>query len=1102
MPIRSFPTWRTYVLFAITLFLLSPAGYGQEVSAGITGAVTDPSGAAIIGATVTVKEVDRQTLWTATTNAEGIYAFPRLPSGKYEIRIEAAGFRAALRRDVVLEVNDRLRLDSKLELGAVSESIEVSSTGALLQTETTQVGTVISGSTNVNLPLNGRNFVQLTLLTAGATTVNPAGFTNGLRTTGGGRPYVNGNREEANNFLLDGVDNNNQNSNMVTYQPNVDAIQEFKVITSNASAEFGNFQGGVINVTIKSGSNTFHGSAFEFLRNDALNAKSWAANWHGNPKSAIRHNVFGGTIGGSIIKDKLFFFTDYQGIRRANPGAPASVTVFPMLFRQGDLSQLLAQRGTQLYDPLTTTAAGIRQPFPNDQIPASRINVVPRNLFAMPDVYPVPINSALRFNSLNTKSTYVKTDQGDFKVDAKLSHRDDFSARYSSGRQDNPGTNSIPTSQKTFFTSPFTSTVANWTRSFGPTLVNEFRVGFNRSVFNDGGDPGNLGNLAEKLGIAGGNDRFPGLLALNFPGGLATNIGNQNIGGLRYNVNNTFHYAENLTLIRGRHMMKTGGQLIRIQANVFYAGNNGRVGYMRYSGQFTSGPNANSPASAGLADADFLLGYPTSVALGITSGLWGQRKYMAAGYFQDDWRVNNTLTVNLGIRWEYNSPFVEVADRQSNFEYYTGKLVVAGQDGASRQLVDNYYGAWQPRVGFAWNPLAMNRKMVFRGAYTISSYMEGMGVGQRLPLNPPFATQYGAIYDGQINVGTTTDQGLSVLKANDPFKGAAVQLWDPKLQPSIVQQWSLFIERQLPADTLLSVGYVGQHGTHLAVPLELLQRQLMPDGRVLPSPYFVGNPALAVLSSAVGTTAWGNQRYDALQATLRKRFSRGLEYQVSYAWSKAMTDSRGYYGEAGQAAAAAGRLQNTYNRRAEWAPAYFDAGQNFSLISTYDLPFGRGKALGSQWNRLVDAIAGNWRMSGVLTLRSGFPLTITALDRSGTLSGAPRADLIANAKGTNGVGPNATWFNTAAFRQPRAGTFGSAGVGVVRGPGLRNLDLSLQKSFPVTETKRFEFRVESFNFTNTPIFNAPDVNVNSATFGQVLNAQGERNIQLALKFYF
>jgi hypothetical protein len=381
--------------------------------------------------------------------------------------------------------------------------------------------------------------------------------------------------------------------------------------------------------------------------------------------------------------------------------------------------------------------------------------------------------------------------------------------------------------------------------------------------------------------------------------------------------------------------------------------------------------------------------------------------------------------------------------------------------------------------------------------------MEGMGVGARLPLNPPFATQYGAIYTGNVNVGSTTDQGLTVLQANDPFKGAAVQLWDPKLRPAMVQQWSYFIEQQLPTDVLLSVGYVGQHGTHLAMPSWYLQKRMMPDGTILPSPYVAGNPVLAGLNSINATTSDGNQRYDSLQATGRKRFGHGLEYQFVYTWSKGMADSRGYYGEGGgQASTLAGSPQNTYNRRAEWGPSYFDATHMFTFTGVYDLPFGRGQAVGAHWNKVLDQIAGNWRFSGVLSLRTGFPLTVTALDRSGTQSNAPRANLIADPKGNDGVGPNATWFNTAAFRQPVAGTFGSEGNGVVRGPGFRNLDLSLQKSFPISESKRFEFRAEAFNSTNTPLFNVPDSNVNSATFGQVLTAQGERNIQLALKLYF
>src|SRR6266567_3252934 len=349
----------------IVLLLPIPYARAQEVSASILGSVKDPSGAAVGGAAVTAKDQDRGTMWPTVANGEGIYALPRIPAGRYEIRVEAKGFRTSVQRDIQLEINQRLRLDFALEIGAVSQTLEVTGSGLLLQTENAQVGAVISGNSNVNLPLNGRNFAQLTLLSPGTTTVDPTSFTNGQRTGAGGRPYVNGNREEANNFLLDGVDNNNTTSNMISYQPNVDAIEEFRMITTNASAEFGNFQGAVVNVFLKSGTNQFHGSAFEFLRNNVLNANAWARNWQGLPRPAIRHNVFGGTGGGPILKDRLFFFADYQGIRRANPGAPTSISVFPLDFRQGDFSRF----GTQLYNPLDSTAAGVRQPFPGNQIP-------------------------------------------------------------------------------------------------------------------------------------------------------------------------------------------------------------------------------------------------------------------------------------------------------------------------------------------------------------------------------------------------------------------------------------------------------------------------------------------------------------------------------------------------------------------------------------------------------------------------------------------------------------------------------------------------------------------------------------------------------------
>ncbi len=351
------------------LFCAGLPAIAQEVSAGITGSVTDPSGAAISGATVTAKDLDRGTEFPTKTNADGIYAFPRVPVGRYELKVEATGFKVFIIPSITLEVNQRARLDVAMQIGTMNESVSVTSDIPLLQTDTTQVGQVIDSSTIQTMPLISRNPVALTLLAAGVTTPDPASFNNGQRTVGGGRPYVNGNREESNNFLLDGVDNNFTSDNLVSYQPNPDAIEEFKLITNNASAEFGNFQGGIINVVIKSGTNQFHGNVFEDFRNDKLNADNWARNWQALPRSPLRWNQFGGTFGGPVKKDKLFFFTDYQGLRQATPPQFSSATVMPLAWRTGDFSSLLntnftgAKAPIQLYNPYQVDASGNRAPF-------------------------------------------------------------------------------------------------------------------------------------------------------------------------------------------------------------------------------------------------------------------------------------------------------------------------------------------------------------------------------------------------------------------------------------------------------------------------------------------------------------------------------------------------------------------------------------------------------------------------------------------------------------------------------------------------------------------------------------------------------------------
>lgn len=1108
---------------ALLLFPVLPA---QEVSASLTGVVSDPSGALVANASVTLRDVNRGTPWQTQTNEAGIYFFPRIPAGNYELRVEAQGFKIATRSNLLLEVNQRARVNIPLEVGAITESINVTGEAPLLQTDTTIVGSTITSNNLSNAPIRSRNYIALTLLAPGVTTTNPAGFVNDVRTTGGGRPYVNGNRKEANNFLLDGIDNNQVSDNLTSYQPNLDAIAEVKMITNNASAEFGNFQGGIVNVTIKSGANAPHGSWFHFFRNEKLNANAWSRNWTigpggtSLPRGFSRYNSFGGTFGGPVYipkvvngKDKLFFFIDYMGLRRPTPPTINTPTVMAPQFRNGDYSMLLTpsshpdlagRQPLQLYNPFSLDAQNRRQPFAGNRIPLSMQSPVARNLFADNTLYPLPTTTGLRQNYVASSFSRLTLDQGDIKIDAKPSNFDDVSVRYAHSVQSQPGFNTFPLSFNTFNESPFKAGVVNWTRTINPRMVNEVRIGVNRITLHNGGLDKGYPDLNQKFGIQGVNS--PGLLSMGFAGSFTGGIGSANIGTQQLFANTTFHYADNLTIIRGRHSMKTGFNILRQRMNTFYAGNNGRTGFMNFNGQFTG----VSSAVIGWSDADFFLGLPSNLGRGLDTGTWGHRKTIWGFYFQDDWRVSDTLTLNLGLRWEYHTPLVEVNDRQSNFEPFTGRLQLAGKDGNSRALYKPFKKDFQPRIGFAWQPHFLNR-FVVRGAYTISSFMEGTGTNLRMPLNPPFNSEYEAIYSQpQFNLPPSNAvQGLTALRQADPYRNANIRLWDPFVRPANTQQWNLTIERQF-GDIVANAGYVGQKGHHLVVPMPYFQRQLLgvdANNRPItsPSPYLSGNPALASIAQISGTATGANQQYHSLQTTMRKRMSKGLEFQTSYTFSKGMSDAIGYYGEGGQAASQSAYWQNLYDQRAEWGPTYFDARHMFTVSHVWDVPFGRGRTFGSDMNRVLNHVVGNWQIGGILTLRSGFPLTIQGGNNSGTNSRGARASVVDGRSGGNTlgqVGLRSRWFDTTAYRNGLAGEFGNVGLGTERGPGLKTYDISIQKEFPIYERARLEFRAEFFNLTNTPQFNAPNRSVTSAVFGELTGAQGERQGQLALRLTF
>jgi carboxypeptidase family protein/TonB-dependent receptor-like protein len=1071
------------------IFTPITSAFAQTYTATVTGTVTDPQGAAIAGVKVVATNQGTKLEYTAQTGASGVYTVPFLPVGVYMLTVESTGFKKLVSNEIKLEINQTARIDLQLQVGGVNEVVNVQDVATVLQTESVTVGNVISGSTTTNLPLNGRNFQQLALLLPGAVTPNPGGFNSVSLQNGQGRPYVNGQREQGNSFLLDGVSVDETIDNRIGYKPNVDAIAEFRVETSNSSAEFGNVAGGIVNATLKSGTNEFHGNVFEFFRNDALDANTFANNRNGAKKQKLRQNVFGGTLGGPIVKNRLFFFTDYQGtLQRTGGGATANVA--PVAWRTGDLSSLT----TPIIDPLTG------KQFPGNIIPTSRIvNPVAKALFADPSLYPLPsrLDPSTGVGIYNT-TTLSKIDgnQFDVKIDARLTEKDNVSARYSFANfEEGTSQGTLPTNPTGGSFNRPQGIALNWTRTFSPTIVNEARVGVNRAVFiTNTIDWANIGNANATLGIPGGQ-ALPGLSLIALGNGL-TSIGNRVV--TEDSVTNTFHYGDNLTILRGRHSFKMGGQLQRYQQNRFYTGNNGLLGGFTYDGTFTGDGKVT-----GSAFADFLLDLMANKSIGNTGGVnpgtWGHRQNRIGIFFQDDFKLRNNLTLNLGLRWEYTSPVVEVNDRQSNFELFTGRLIFAGQDGASRALYDPYYKGFEPRIGIAWTPEKFNNRLVVRAGYGIVQFMEGTGANLRLPLNPPFFSEADRTYNTAGGAGTITN-GFSDVIAPNQIAGL-IRVWDPNLRPQFTQQYNLTLEYQLANTMSVSAAYVGNRATHLVAPTDFNQPLPGTGDFNLRRPLSGVLPRVTQIS---GTASWAISNYNGLQLNLRQRFGRGAEFLASYTLSKTLTDNLGYYGSAGVAAQSAYSYNQYAQRLYNYGPAFFDARHNFMFSGSYELPFGKGRSYGNNLAPLVNNILGGWNLNSIVQFRSGFPITVTT---GGTNSGQnPRGgekpNLIGDPTPSNQSLDN--WINAAAFANAAPGTFGNSPVGVIRAPGFANWDFGVGKKFYVTEGDYFDFRAEFFNFTNHPSFAPPGRTFSDTnTFGRITGVVSPpRTMQFALKYHF
>lgn len=1169
------------ILFIAGLCIAIPA-QSQEVTASITGTVTDPSGAVIVGAKVTATEVNRGTSYSAQTNSDGLYNLVRIPIGTYTLKVSATGFQSVVQSRFTLVLNQAARFDFQLKVGA-STTVEVTSGAPLLQTQTTQVSTIIDSRTNEALPLASRNYIQLTLLAPGSVQPNPQTMVQAQRIDSSGRPYINGNREQADNFLLDGVDNNEVSDNLVGYQPSVDAIQEFNLIEQNAPAEFGNFAGGIINATIKSGTNQFHGDAFEFLRNDIFNANSWwndaqsAFNQATNnglgsvPKSKLRWNMFGATLGGPVIKNKLFFFVDYQGQRFDFPASTVQVKTFTAAERAGNFGDICNTGFTagicndrdssgniidQLYSPFAVDSSGNRIPYANNII-TDPINPVAAALFAS-TMYPAAtsVNPQANEYAYNTASA-LNADQGDVRLDYNLSGANRLFFRYSHEYQNNPAT---ATGDGPLFGlndghATMHNGVLDWTHLFGGNIVNDARVGINYvRLDTNNTDTRSLGNLGQQLGIPNANASGPGLLCLCWSG-AATNPGGSAV--VQLFASTVLQYEDGLVITRGRNTFHMGFQFWRDRINAYYSGNNGQLGFMNFSGKFTQGLNVNSNslqpgvgASSGYGQADFYLGLSDNQGRGSLSGTWGQRANVIGAYFQDDMQVSPSLTLNLGLRYEDHTPWYEIYNRQDNFGINSGELFApnCSVDGLpslpafaschqsnNRALYNSYNGIgnYQPRIGFAWTPGFLNGKTVLRGAYTVSTYLEGTGTNLRPTLNPPFSDEFQAIYDATqyqspSGLPPTINNGLQTPPTTDPFAGAVIRLWNPNVRPELDNQWNLTIQQQVNSTLTFQIGYVGQRGTHLMVPMNYNQQIVTPGGcsapasncvqtsngvfnLLSPGPYIGGNPTLKNdITYISGTESNGNMWYNALQAVLQKRYSDGLQYNVAYTYSKCTTNSSGYYGSwGGQTVPTSPYFQNIYNPAAEWGPCYYDVTHDLTAYAIYNVPVGSSRTYGKNLNRFVNGVIGNWNVSPIVTLRGGFPLTFEYYDFLGDGTRGERPDCNGPIPhvGKAAVGmPGIQWFDGTNVTAP-AGAFGTCGIGSVRGPGEDDVDLSVQKDFPIGESKNIEFRSEFINLFNHPILTTGYCtigagNAGCGTFGVIQGSQLERNIQFALKFSF
>jgi len=1051
-------------------------GFAQTTTGRIVGVVTDESGASVPQASVKVTQIETGTVRAAVTGQDGNYVVTNLLVGSYEVTVEMKGFKRFVQRPIVIEVDQTVRIDARLQPGAVTESITITGGAPLVDTDKSDIGAVVENRTIVQLPLNGRNFIRLGSLMPGTTRGAPGNTVVRDRQEGEALT-ANGQRAEFNNYMLDGSDNNSTITGIAVVVPSIDAIQEFKVQTSNYSAEFGRAAGAVVNVAIKSGTNQLHGTAYEFLRNEKLDARSFFS----QGRTPLRFNLFGASMGGPIIKNKLFLFGNYEGVRERRTSA-TSAQVPTEAMRRGDFSGQ-----PTLYDPLTLDSAGNRVPFSGNLIPASRIHPSSAKLL---NVYPLPnfANDPAR-NFVKDISNPRDRNQFHLRGDYNLSGADQIMARISWTKRED--INNAINYNGDLTRNDHQSGVAGWTHIFSPNLLNEAR--FSATGYKFDLLPEGIGtNFASQLGLP----QFGGPEFQRHPAATVTNLaaigGNSAIPLYRHEYN--YQWVDQLSWSKGRHAIKMGIDIRRYGSKNIQPQNSS--GFYTFSGAFTAQKGSTYRTGFG----DLLLGLPANQRILIPEFFDANRlrNTRINAYVQDDINLSPRLTVNLGLRWERDGAWTEANDRWAYFDYAKGQVVYPKtlqvpftipyshrfDDVTDIKKPTNR--AFAPRVGFAWRPFGGN-KTVIRAAYGIF-FNQPLGfVMLNTALTPPpfLLTQ-------TATSGTTSPElQFGVFPGLSPAtfipRNPTMFTMDPGgFTNAYIQQWNFGVHRELVPSVALKLSYVGNKGTHLERRFES-NAALPPAAGAIASrrryPEFQG--IILQQSSSFST-------YHALQVQLEKQYRNGLSFLSGYTWSKSIDDTSSWSG----IGPGDNLPQNPANVAAEKGRSSFDLAHRFTFAYAYDLPFHVS-------NRALNYIVGGWQSSGILTLQTGFPTTVLVSgDIPNAVAGVTRANVTGSPILPAGERTIDRWFGTGAFSQPAPFTFGNSGRNIIEGPGLVSLDFSLLKVFRIAERHSLQFRAEAFNLPNHPGFGLPNTTFANAAFGTIRGGGAGREIQLGLKYIF